>query len=127
MHINALGRNVLDKRSACLKRFLLATTHNTRNREIPMPPAGFKPANPKIEPPKPQAVERAATGIGQNNLIEQADFLFICRNFRRRKHERRQIFCHVCLSVCPKSVGFTLTFFLKLYPGDFSGNCRAQF
>jgi len=36
------GRNPLDERSA-RRRDLYLTTHNTHNRQIFMPPAGFKP------------------------------------------------------------------------------------
>ena len=39
---STVGRTTLDERSA-RRRDLCLTTHDTRNRQIPMPPVGFEP------------------------------------------------------------------------------------
>ena len=41
--------------------------HNTRNRQISMPSAGFEPTIPASERPQTHALDRATTGIGNNN------------------------------------------------------------
>ena len=44
------------------------TTHNTRNRQASMPPAGFEPAIPTSELPQTYALDHAATGIGSPSI-----------------------------------------------------------
>ena len=42
--------------------------HTTLTRDISMPPAGFEPAFPAIEPPHTQVLHRAATVIGNQTI-----------------------------------------------------------
>ena len=49
-----VGRTPLDERSA-RRREIYLITHNTQNRQMSMPPAGFEPTI---------AADRAATGTG---------------------------------------------------------------
>ena len=58
-----VGRTPLDEWSA-RRRDLYLTTHNTRNRQTLMPPAGFEPATPANEWPQTHALDQVATGIG---------------------------------------------------------------
>ena len=58
-----VGRNPLDKRSAQRRDFYL-TTHNTQKTNIHAP-AGFEHINPRSERPQTHALDRAASGIGQ--------------------------------------------------------------
>jgi len=44
------------------RRDLYLTTHNARNRQTSMPPAGFKTTIPASERPQKHALDRAATG-----------------------------------------------------------------
>jgi hypothetical protein len=49
-----LGRTPLDERSArCIELYL--TTHNTRMKQTPMPPARFDPTIPESERPQTHA------------------------------------------------------------------------
>ena len=59
-----VGRTPLDKWSA-RRRDLYLTTHNTHNRQMPMPPVGFEPTISAGERPQTYALDRAATGIGK--------------------------------------------------------------
>jgi len=56
------GRTPLDERSAERRDFYL-TTHNTRKRQISMPPAVFEPAIQTSKRPQTHALDRPATGI----------------------------------------------------------------
>jgi hypothetical protein len=58
-----VGRTPLYEEPA-RRRDLYLTTHNTHNRQISMPPAGFKLAIPASERPQTHALDGAATGIG---------------------------------------------------------------
>jgi hypothetical protein len=58
-----VGRTSLDKLSARL-RDLCLTTHNTHNKQTPMPPEEFEPTISAGERPQTYALERAATGTG---------------------------------------------------------------
>jgi len=58
-----VGRTPLDEWSA-RRRDLYLTTHNTHNRQISMPPVGFKPTISAGERPQTYALGRAATGTG---------------------------------------------------------------
>ena len=58
---NTVGRIPLDKWSA-RSRDLYLKTHNTHNRQIPMPPVGFEPTISAGERPQTYALDRAATG-----------------------------------------------------------------
>jgi len=60
-----LGTAPLDKRSARRKELYL-TTHNTHKRHISMSSVGFEPAT--LASQRPQALDRAATGIGNAHL-----------------------------------------------------------
>ena len=57
------GRTPLDEWSA-RRRDLHLTTHNTYNRQTPMPPVGFKPAIAASDRPQTLALDRSATGVG---------------------------------------------------------------
>ena len=63
-----LGRTPLDEWSARHRDFYL-TTHNTDNRQIFMPLAGFEPTIPGSKRPRPHALDRAATGTGNKQHI----------------------------------------------------------
>jgi len=58
---NAVGRIPLDHWSA-RRRDLYMTTHNTHNRQISMPPAGFEPTISAGGRQQTYALDRAATG-----------------------------------------------------------------
>ena len=58
-----VGRTPLDEWSA-RRRDLYLTTHNTHNRQTPMPPVGFEPTISAGERPQTYALDRAATGTG---------------------------------------------------------------
>jgi hypothetical protein len=58
-----VGRTPLDKWLA-RRRDLYLTTHNTHNRQTPMPPVGFEPTIPAGERPRKHVLDRAATGTG---------------------------------------------------------------
>jgi len=58
-----LGRTPLYQRSV-RRRDLCFKTHNTHNRQISMPPAGFEITIPPSERPQTDALNRAFTGIG---------------------------------------------------------------
>jgi len=47
---------------------LYLTTHNTHNRQISMPPVGFKPTDPTSEHSHTYALDRAATGTGSFSI-----------------------------------------------------------
>jgi hypothetical protein len=81
-----VGRAPLDERLA-RRRDLYLTTHNTHNRQISMPPVGFKPMISAGERPQTDALDRAATGTGNkttnfsNLLLEWKSIcfeLFLC-------------------------------------------------
>ena len=59
-----VGRSPLDEWSA-RRRDLYLTTHNTHNRHLSMPPAGFEPTIPAGERPQTYASDHAATGTGE--------------------------------------------------------------
>ena len=63
-----VDRTPLDEWSAC-RRGLYLTTHNTHNRQISMPLAGFEPTISAGERPQAYALDRAPTGIGIINDI----------------------------------------------------------
>jgi hypothetical protein len=71
LRYSTLGKNPLDERSA-LRRDLYLTTRNTH-----MPPAGFQPAIPTRERPQTDALERAATGIGETPIEMNLNVSFI--------------------------------------------------
>ena len=62
-----IGRTPLDGSSA-RRRDLYLTTHNNHKRQTSMFPVGFEPAFPTSERPQTHALDRTATGIGQNYL-----------------------------------------------------------
>jgi hypothetical protein len=47
------------------QRPLPDNTHNTRNRQTSLSPAGFESAIPGSERPQTKAADRTATGIGR--------------------------------------------------------------
>ena len=47
------------------------TTHNTHNRQTPMPLGGFETAIPASERPQTDALDLVATGIGTENTEQQ--------------------------------------------------------
>ena len=58
-----VGSTPLDEWSA-RRRDLHLTTHNTHNRQTPMPPVGFEPTISASERSQTYALDRAATGTG---------------------------------------------------------------
>jgi len=58
-----VGRTPLDEWSV-RRRDLYLTTHNTHNRQTPMPSMGFEPTISVGERPQTNALDRAATGTG---------------------------------------------------------------
>ena len=60
-----VGRTPLDEWSA-RRRDLYLTTHNTHNRQTSMPPEEFEPTILAGERPQTYALDRAATGTGDN-------------------------------------------------------------
>jgi hypothetical protein len=60
-----VGRNPLNEWSA-RRRDLYLTAQNTRKRQTSVSPVGFEPAISTDELPQTYALDRAATGIGQN-------------------------------------------------------------
>ena len=64
---STVGRTPLDEWSARC-RDLYMTTHDTHNRQISMPPAGFEPTIPAGKRPQTHALDRAATGTGSSDL-----------------------------------------------------------
>ena len=63
-----VGRTPLDEWPA-RRRVLYLTIHNTHNRQIFMPPVGFKPTISAGERPQTYALDRAATGTGSTLII----------------------------------------------------------
>jgi len=63
-----VGRTPLDERSA-RRRDLYLTTHNTRNRQTPIPPGGIRTHD--LSRPQTYALDRAATGTGTVKAIEK--------------------------------------------------------
>ena len=62
---NPVGRTPLDEWSA-RRRDLYKTIHNTHNRQTSMPSVGLKPTVSASERPQTHALDRAATGTGNN-------------------------------------------------------------
>ena len=65
-----VGRTPLDECSA-RRRDLYLTTHDTRNRQISMPPVGFEPMISAVE--RPQAVHSTAlvkTFLAKHHIIQ---------------------------------------------------------
>ena len=60
-----LGRTPPDEGSDRTRDLKLKTS-NTHNRQTLMPPKGFEPTNEASERPQTHALERGATGIGQD-------------------------------------------------------------
>ena len=67
---STVGRTPLDEWSA-RRRDLYLTTHNTHNRQISIPPAGFEPTISAGERPYTHTLDRAATGTDQTDVLEQ--------------------------------------------------------
>ena len=65
-----VGRIPLHEWSAS-RRDLYLTTHNTHTRQTFMPPAGFESTTPASERLQTHALDRAATGIGGDTLLNQ--------------------------------------------------------
>jgi len=63
-----VGRTPLDEWSA-RRRDLYLTTHNTHNKQISMPRVGFQPTISAGERPQTYALDRAATGTGNDTLL----------------------------------------------------------
>jgi len=63
---STVGRMPLDEWSA-RRTDLYLTTHDTHKRQTSMPPAGIKPTIPTSERPQTHALDRAATGIGEES------------------------------------------------------------
>jgi len=63
-----LGNTPLDEWSA-RRRELYLTTHNNRERQTSIPPAGFETAIPASERPQTHALDRVTTGIDKNTIM----------------------------------------------------------
>jgi hypothetical protein len=63
-----LGRAPLDEGPA-RRRDLYLTTHNTHKRQTSMPPVRFEPTILVSERPQTHALDRTATGIGNNIVV----------------------------------------------------------
>ena len=63
-----VGRTPLDEWSA-RRRDLYLTTQNTHNRQTSMPPVGFEPTVSAGERPQTYALDRAATGTGNDTTV----------------------------------------------------------
>ena len=66
-----VGRISLDEWSA-LRRDLYLATHNTHNRQTSRHPAGFEPTISAGERPQTYAIDRAATGTGDDDENDEA-------------------------------------------------------
>jgi hypothetical protein len=71
--LNTVGRTPLDEWSA-RRRDLYLTTHNTHDRQISMPPVGFKPTISAGEWPQTYGLDRAAIGTGINYALALYNF-----------------------------------------------------
>ena len=86
-----VGRTPLDEWSAC-RRDLYLTTLNTHNRQTSMSPVGFEPTIPAGELPQTYALDRAATGTGNEHVVSvqimpffmQGVFVLLIQDDRRR-------------------------------------------
>ena len=65
--LTTVGRTPLDELLA-RRRDLYLTTHSTRNRQTSMPPAEFEPTVSAGERPQTYALDRTATGDGQDHF-----------------------------------------------------------
>jgi hypothetical protein len=71
-----VGKTPLDEGSA-RRRDLYLTTQTLYRRQTSMPPVGFEPAVLTSEWPQTYALDRAATGIGQNRQINLENGLVV--------------------------------------------------
>jgi len=55
-------------------RYLYLKTHNTQNRQISIPLAGFEPAFPVSKRPQTHALDRSATAIGTTTITNKNYF-----------------------------------------------------
>jgi hypothetical protein len=76
-----LGRTPLDE-GPVRRRDLYLTTHNTHNRQISMPPAGFEPTILVSERPQTHALDRTTTGIG----FGRARMAYLFKTRKRLSH-----------------------------------------
>jgi len=67
-HTHTHGRTTLAEGSV-RRRGLYLTIHNTHNRQVSMPPAGFEPAIPASERPQTHVLDRAATRRGFLHIL----------------------------------------------------------
>ena len=75
-----VGRTPLDEWSACCRDPYLKT-HNTHNRQTSMPPVGFEPTISVGVRPQTYALDRAATGTGNQHITLIKSVLFILKYF----------------------------------------------
>jgi hypothetical protein len=94
-----LGRTPPDERSA-LRKYLSMTTHNTHNRQISMPPAGFEPAIPTNERLHTHAFDRAATATENNVYTNSNCTNGLLRFVRKRGRAPSLSFYHDILWGC---------------------------
>ena len=83
---STVGRTPLDEWSA-RHRDLYLTTHNTHNRQTSMLPVGFEPTISAGERPQTYALDRAATGTGNERfwftkLKEIGNFQYLNMDWR---------------------------------------------
>jgi hypothetical protein len=94
-----LGKSPLDEWPA-RRRDLYLTTHGTHKRQTLMPQAGFEPASPASEPPHTHALDRAATGIGDEPSYLTVFYTIFTITYTR-----------ICLYCLPKPCGMKTCIF----------------
>ena len=96
-----VGWTPLDEWSA-RRRDIYLTTHNTHNRKTSMPPVGFETTIPVGERPQTYALERAATGTGQqliclqNNNNNNLHHHFVQCHSHTHTHTQNTTLVYVC-------------------------------
>ena len=116
-----VGRTPLDEWSD-RRRDLYLTTHNTHNRQIFMPPAGFEPTISAGERSQTYALDRAATGTGKLFCLVQDNLLSNWGKTSESTHccfkKISSFFCYAhLLRDCPNKVIFEspLGLYKKIY------------
>jgi hypothetical protein len=89
-------RTLLDECSV-RRRDFYTTTHNNRNRQLSIPPAGFESAIPSGERPQSYALQRAAIEIGYKKYILKDKDINkdTCRKCRGKLETLKNVMLHV--------------------------------
>ena len=91
-----VGRTPLDEWSAP-RRDLYLTTHNTHNRQTSMTPVGFEPTISAGEQPQTYALDRAATGTGNMQILCMHNMFIIIIHIRSRLQVGRDLWRCACV------------------------------